>query len=150
MFSKASLAIKVASDSGIYCNLCQNHLNIEIVNNKFANALPRALTKSISSLTPISRVSSHASNLGLILTPAPALAPALAILSTNDKLFKLFIKAYFEALIQSSALVSAPALVRIDPRKQFFKACFSKIFSGNLHIKCNKFCQHYKEYFNTA
>ena len=67
-------------------------------------------------------------------TPAPATAPVIAP-SSDNKLFKQFMKAYLEAQV--------PSRTKVDPElcKQSFKAQFPDLYYGNLHIDCYRFSQ---------
>ena len=79
------------------------------------------------------------------LTPAPATAFAVAP-SSDNKLFKQFIKAYLEAQVPTQI---AP---EIEPKscKQSLKARFPDFYYGNLHMNFYRFCQQYKDYFKTV
>ena len=76
-------------------------------------------------------------------TPAPTTAPAVAPSSDNE-LFKQFMKAYLEAQV--------PGRTEVDPkpRKLPLKARFPDLYYGNLHMDCYQFCQQSEDYFKTA
>ena len=110
---------------------CRNFLPAN--KDKLAGA---ALTKGSNTATPTPVVS---------CTPTPALATAPTIApSSNNKLFKQFMKAYLEAQIIGQTKVDS------KPRKQSLKAWFPDLYYGNLHMDCYQFCQQCKDYFETA
>ena len=76
-------------------------------------------------------------------TPAPATAPAFA-LSTDNELFKQFIKAYLEAQVPGQKEVDP------EPRKQPPKDQFPDLYYANLHMDYYQFCQQYEDHFITA
>ena len=78
-----------------------------------------------------------------VSTPAPATAPAAA-LSSDNELFKQFIKAHLEARV--------PDQTKVDPKpcEQPLRAQFPDLYYGNLHMDCYQFCQKYKDHFETA
>ena len=82
-----------------------------------------------------------ASSLVFAFAVIPATAP-----SSDTELFKQFMKAYLEA--QVLALI-APE-IEPEPCEQSFKAQFSDLFYGILHIDCYWFYHQYKNYFETA
>ena len=73
-------------------------------------------------------------------TPAPAIVFA-AVPSSNNKLFKQFIKVYLEAQVLDQT--------EVDPEscKQLLKALFSDFYHGNLQINYYQFCQQYEDHF---
>ena len=95
-----------------------------------------ALTEGNGTLTPIS-VLSCASTLALATTPA--VAP-----SSDNKLFKQFIKAYLEAQVPSRTEVDP------KPREQPLKAQFLNFYYCNLHMDCYQFCQQCENHFKIA
>ena len=70
------------------------------------------------------------------LVAAPSSAPALAATapSSDNELFKQFIKAYLEAQV--------PGQTEVDPEpcKQPLKAQFPDFYYGNLHMDSYRFC----------
>ena len=76
------------------------------------------------------------------LTPAAATTFAVASSSDNE-LFKQFMKAYFKAQ------VPARIIPEIDPKpcKQLLTARFPDLYYNNLHIDYYIFCQQCKDYF---
>ena len=76
-------------------------------------------------------------------TPAPATAPAAA-LSSDNKLFKQFMKAYLKAQVPGRTEVDS------EPCKQSLKARFPDLYYSNSHMDCHQFCQQCKDYFETA
>ena len=88
-------------------------------NDELAGA---ALTEGSSTPTPTPVVSRAP-------TPASATAPAAA-LSSDNKLFKQFMKAYLEAQVPGQTEVDS------EPRKQFLKARFPDFYYGNSHMDC--------------
>ena len=105
--------------------------------DELTGAPPGAPTRSSDSPAPTSWASSRALTPG----PAPIAALAFAIPFTNNELFKQFMQAY---------LASQPQRQDTGPRERLFKARFPEIYSGNSHMKCYKFCQQCKDYFDTA
>ena len=80
------------------------------------------------------------------LVAALSLSPALAatVPSSDNKLFKQFIKAYLEAQVSSRTKVDP------EPRKQPLKAQFPDLYYGNSHMDCYRFCQQCDNHFKTA
>ena len=77
--------------------------------------------------------------------PTPALATAPTIASSSDnKLFKRFMKAYLEAQVPSQTEVDP------KPRKQPLKARFPDLYYGNSHMDYYQFCPQCKNHFETA
>ena len=91
--------------------------------DEFAGAAPIEGSGTSISTPVMSRVS----------TPAPAIAPAPA-LSSDNKLFNQFMKAYLEAQVPSRTEIDS------EPRKQPLKARFLDLYYGNLHMDCYWFC----------
>lgn len=83
---EAHLAIKITPSSRSYCNLRWNSSSVNLSNNELANGFSGVSTKSNGSLASIS----HTLTLGPISTPALT----FAVSSTNNELFKRFMKAY--------------------------------------------------------
>ena len=82
-----------------------------------------------------------------VMSRAPTPAPATALTtapSSDNKLFKQFIKAYLEGQV--------PGQIEIDsePHKQLLKARFPDLYYGNSHMDCYWFCYQYKDHFETA
>ena len=97
--------------------------------DELANAAP---TEGNSTPTPTPAVSCAP-------TPASAIAP-----SSDNKLFKQFIKAYLEGHVLGQIEVDS------EPCKQLTKARFADFYYGNLHMNCYRFCQQCKNHFETA
>lgn len=89
----------MAPSSYLYCSPRQNPSLANSIDNKLANGPAGAPTKSNNFLTPISQVFSYAPTLVAYPTLALVLTIDLAPTS-NNKLFKQFLKAYLEAQIQ--------------------------------------------------
>lgn len=113
--------------------------------NELVGNLLRAFTKSSGSLVLISCIPSY------FLFPDSVFVFALTLFIsfTNNKLFKQFLTMYLVAQIQLPILVLALALI-YEFWKQLLKACFSKIYLDNLHLKCYIFYQQCKNYFDIA
>lgn len=88
------------------------------------------------------------------LEPTPAHAPASAVPSTNDELFKKFMEAYLAAQGQPPAPIPsstpAPAPAPFEPCERLLKARFPELYFDNSHTDCYNFCQQYEDYFETA
>ena len=132
----ANLAVKMAPGSRLRQNPRRNP-PINSADDELAGAPPGAPTESSGSPAPTSRVSSCA----LTLSPAPIAALASVVSSTNNELFKKFMKAYISAKRQGKDT---------DPRKLLLKARFPEMYSGNSHMECYKFCQQCEDHFDKA
>ena len=76
---------------------------------------------------------------------------------STKKLFKLFLQTYMDTVKnQVQAPIQAPApLIQVPtpsvkPKEQPFKACFLDLYFGKLYLDCYRFCQQYKDQFDTA
>ena len=76
-------------------------------------------------------------------TLAPVTAPAIAP-SSDNKLFKQFMKVYLEAQMPGQTEVD------LESCKQPFKARFPDLYYGNLYMDCYQFCQECEDDFKTA
>ena len=98
-----------------------------------------------STLAPAaSRVPTPTPSDAPVAAPSSALAIAATALSSDNELFKQFIKAYLEAQVPSQTEIDR------EPRKQPLKAQFSDLYYGNLHMDCYQFCQQCEDHFETA
>lgn len=104
------------------------------------NKLARASTNSSGTLAPI---------LILVVSQNPTFTSILALIS-NNKLFKQFMKAYLnnQNHVQSSAQLSA--LISAAFCKQFLNNRFFDFYYENSHLDCYRFCQQYKDHFETT
>ena len=87
--------------------------------------------------------SSKIPTLTLAVSRAITSAPTIA-LSSDNKLFKQFIKAYLEAHVLGQIEVDS------EPRKQLLKARFADFYYSILRMDCYQFCQQCKDHFKTA
>lgn len=122
------------------CSPCRNSLLINFGNNELASAPLEAFSKSSGSQAPFPYAST--------LRPTPNIALASVIPSTNNELFKKFMKAYLRAQVQPPTLFLL--LVQLESQKQPFKICFPKLYFRNLYIEYYNFCQQYKNHFKIA
>ena len=75
----------------------------------------------------------------LALTPAPPQVP-----SFTEKLCQQLLKTYTVTVKLLEQNYGS------GPRKQPLKARFPKLYYGNLHMDCYRFCQQCEDYFETA
>ena len=114
-----------------------------------ATALGPASTKDSNifiSAPAVSRLSTSAPPVAPIVASSPAPALAITAPSSDNKLFKQFMKAYLEAQ------VPAQIAFEIDPEswKQSFKARFPDLYYSNLHIDYYQFCEQCKDHFEIS
>ena len=83
-----------------------------------------------------------------VVLPAPTLTPATTpavALSSDNELFKQFMKAYLQAQMPAQIAPETDS----EPCKQLLKARFPDLYYGNLHMDCYQFCQQCKDHFET-
>ena len=110
-------------------------------------ALGPAPTEGSDTSTPapvMSRVPIFALPDASVAAPSLALALTATTPSSDNELFKQFIKAYLKAQV--------PGQTKVDrkPRKQAFKAQFPNLYYGNSPMDYYQFCQQCEDYFETA
>ena len=92
-----------------------------------------------------SKISTHTPAISFVPNTTVAIAP-IASLSSDNELFKQFIKAYLEPQVLGQIVPEIDS----KPCKQSFKTRFPDLYYDNLHIDYYQFYQQCKNYFGTV